>query len=400
MRGVENMPVSQNGAGKTALVVGGGNGIGLSIAIRLSKFFERVIVADRNFAKELQCLKNVEFLSVNLVNECDCEKLMRSDVDALVWTAGFGRCATFDKLTDAEIVNSIRVNEMAFIRVVKFYSGKLYSAGDFYCAAMASIAGIVASPLFSVYSATKAALCKFGEAVNCELDAGGFKNRILVVSPGSIKGTKFNGGDNDLSKTESLAREIVSRMFLREAVWIPCYEETYKGVIERYQNDAMEFARQSYEYKMASGRMSEKPQVKVGYLSGTFDLFHIGHLNLIRRAKEMCDCLVVGVHKDASHKGKVAAVSFEERCEIVKACRYVDKVVEAKLEDCDAWNDLRYDLLFVGSDYKGSERFNNYEKYFSDKDVKIVYFPYTQGTSSTKIREFLDEKTQNIEGKK
>lgn len=125
---------------------------------------------------------------------------------------------------------------------------------------------------------------------------------------------------------------------------------------------------------------------RIGYLSGTFDLFHIGHLNLLRRAKEECDYLIVGVHRDASHKGKEVFIPFEERMKIVEACRYVDKVVESCREDSDAWNRWYYNRLFVGSDYKGTERFERYEKFFADKGVQIVYFPYTKGTSKMKLR--------------
>lgn len=124
----------------------------------------------------------------------------------------------------------------------------------------------------------------------------------------------------------------------------------------------------------------------IGYLSGTFDLFHIGHLNLIRRAKEQCDYLIVAVHDSGKWKGKETFIPFEERKEIVDACRYVDQVVDSPVEDSDAWELYHFDKLFVGSDYKGTERFNRYEEFFKDKGVEIVYFPYTQSTSSTQIR--------------
>lgn len=127
----------------------------------------------------------------------------------------------------------------------------------------------------------------------------------------------------------------------------------------------------------------------VGYLSGTFDLFHIGHLNLIRRAKEQCDYLIVGINSSGKWKGKETFIPYEERKEIVGACRYVDKVVDSCPEDSEAWEIWHYDKLFVGSDYKGSERFNRYEEFFKDKEVEIVYFPYTQSTSSTQIRELI-----------
>lgn len=136
---------------------------------------------------------------------------------------------------------------------------------------------------------------------------------------------------------------------------------------------------------MRSGRYSTRGG-RVGYLSGTFDLFHVGHLNLLRRAKELCDYLVVGVHPDASHKGKVAFIPLEERKAILRGIRYVDEVVDSLPEDTAIWERLHYNRLFVGSDYQGTERFLRYEEFFSDKGVEVVYFPYTQGISSTQIR--------------
>lgn len=123
-------------------------------------------------------------------------------------------------------------------------------------------------------------------------------------------------------------------------------------------------------------------------------MFHVGHLNLLRKAKEQCDYLIVGVHPNAAHKGKNTFISFEERKQIVASVRYVDKVVESTPEDSDAWKLYHYDKLFVGSDYKGTERFNRYEKIFAEMDVEIIYFPYTQGTSSTQIRECINHKLE------
>ena len=113
---------------------------------------------------------------------------------------------------------------------------------------------------------------------------------------------------------------------------------------------------------------------------------------MLRRAKQYCDYLVVGVHKDASHKGKSAYIPWEERVDIVRNIKYVDEVIMSEPEDSDVWikGIVKYDYLFVGSDYQGSERFNRYEDYFKDKGVKIIYFPYTKGTSSTQLRTALD----------
>jgi glycerol-3-phosphate cytidylyltransferase len=124
----------------------------------------------------------------------------------------------------------------------------------------------------------------------------------------------------------------------------------------------------------------------VGYLSGTFDLFHVGHLNLLQNARALCDYLAVGINKDATHKGKRVFIPFEERLKIVQSIRYVDRAIPAPPEDSDAYGEIRYDCLFVGDDYKNSERFNRYEAFFKNTRVKIIYLPYTQHTSSSELR--------------
>ncbi len=378
-------------------MVGGSNGIGLSIVLKLSQKCHNVVIFDK-VAPDVDLPVNVSFVLNNLLNGDFAEKAALSgcapeDIDILVITAGFGRIAPFGTFLTKEIENVYGVNAVALTKVISFYYDRMSRQKDFFCAVMGSIAGLIASPMISLYSATKAAVCKLVEGLNAELEAAESQNRILNVCPGSIKGTRFNGAaKNELSLTDGLASEIVERMFRRETLYIPDFESVYKGVLERYYTDAHKFAIDSCQYKLESGRMNCKPQLKVGYLSGTFDLFHIGHLNLLRRAKEYCDYLVVGVHKDASHKGKEAFIPFEERCDIVRNIRYVDRVIESLPEDDEVYKQglVRYDYLFVGSDYKGSERFNRYEAYFADKSVRIVYFPYTQGTSSTRLRDALD----------
>lgn len=128
-----------------------------------------------------------------------------------------------------------------------------------------------------------------------------------------------------------------------------------------------------------------------GYMSGTFDLFHIGHLNIIRRARQFCDHLTVGVHLSGAWKGKETFIPFDERFAIVESIRFVDQVIQSFPEDSEAWPHVGYNKLFVGSDYRGSERFRNYEEYFSDKNVEIVYLPYTASTSSTQLRQLIDD---------
>lgn len=381
---------------KKCLVIGGSNGIGLAMALQLKQQGNDVRVVDRVPSSLLQEAE-VDVELVNLITNDFSFLHQYDDIDVLILTSGFGRVAPFEQIAEKEIDNGFQVNAVSVLKVLHHYFPRMQRDTPFYCAVMGSIAGLVSSPLIALYGATKAAVCNGVESLNIELEKAGSANRILCVSPGSIKGTRFNGGENDLSLTEGLAKEILERMFRCESLFIPQYEEIYKGVLTRYHSDPHQFGTDSYDYKMKCGRMTTRPQLKVGYLSGTFDLFHIGHLNMLRRAKQYCDYLVVGVHKDASHKGKEAFIPFEERVDIVRSIGFVDEVIESLPEDSDVWTTglVKYDYLFVGSDYKGTERFNRYEEYFKDKAVEIIYFPYTNGTSSTQLREALDKVRQS-----
>lgn len=133
----------------------------------------------------------------------------------------------------------------------------------------------------------------------------------------------------------------------------------------------------------------------VGYTTGVFDMFHIGHLNILRRAKEQCDYLIVGISTDElceSYKHKKPIIPFEERKAIVEAIRFVDEVVpQVDRDKFGAWERIRFDRMFVGDDWKGSSLFSELEERFKKVGVDIVYFPYTTGTSSTVLRAKLDK---------
>ena len=135
---------------------------------------------------------------------------------------------------------------------------------------------------------------------------------------------------------------------------------------------------------------------KVGYTTGVYDLFHIGHLNILKRAKEHCDYLIVGVSTDEvveSYKGKKPVIPFSERIEIVKAIRYVDEVIpQTSMDKIEAWEKLHFDALFHGSDWKGSDMYDEIEKKLEEVGADLVFLPHTEGTSST----LLSEKLQNI----
>lgn len=130
----------------------------------------------------------------------------------------------------------------------------------------------------------------------------------------------------------------------------------------------------------------------IGYTAGVFDLFHIGHLNLLKNAKGMCDKLIVGVTTDelVAYKNKKAVIPFEERLEIVRSIKYVDAVVAQRdMDKLTMCQELKADILIVGDDWYNTPKWNAYEKEFAEYGIKIVYFPYTQGTSSTLINETL-----------
>lgn len=386
---------------KKAVVVGGSNGIGLAITQKLIVKNYHVYILDKAEPDEKVISNNGQFtyFPCNLLDfpEDLFESLSKDEaVEVLMITAGFGRVSNFEYYHLAEIQNTLQVNTVAGIKIIRYFYDKIKSPKLFYCGMMGSIAGLISSPLFSVYAASKAAIYRFIESVNIELEVSGTKNRIMNVSPASVNGTKFNGGANDPTLTNKLAEEIVQHLLSSDEIFIPEYEDIYKNILEHYKSDPHEYGLHSYEYKIHSGRIINHRCVCIGYLSGTFDLFHVGHLNLLKRAKQHCDYLIVGVHPSAAHKGKETFIPFAERISIVSAIKYVDKVVQSCPEDSDAWNQYHYDKLFVGSDYKGSERFKQYEKFFAEKGVEIVYFPYTQGTNSTQIRKTVLLKTNDI----
>ena len=130
----------------------------------------------------------------------------------------------------------------------------------------------------------------------------------------------------------------------------------------------------------------------IGYTTGVYDLFHIGHLNLLKNAKGMCDKLIVGVTVDelVAYKGKTAMIPFEDRIEIVRSIKYVDAAVpQYDMDKLTACKKLGASFLFVGDDWYATEKWKEYEKQFAAEGIKIVYFPYTKGISSTKIKEAL-----------
>lgn len=130
----------------------------------------------------------------------------------------------------------------------------------------------------------------------------------------------------------------------------------------------------------------------IGYTAGVYDLFHIGHLNLLKNAKGMCDKLIVGVTTDelVQYKGKKPVIPFVDRIEIVRNIKYVDAAVaQEDMDKLTMCKKLKANILFVGDDWYQTEKWEQYEKEFNEAGIKIIYFPYTKGISSTQITKAL-----------
>lgn len=128
----------------------------------------------------------------------------------------------------------------------------------------------------------------------------------------------------------------------------------------------------------------------IGYTTGVFDMFHIGHLNILKRAKELCDYLIVGVSTDElveAYKHHKPIITFSERIAIVDSIKYVDKVVpQESMDKLIAWDKLRFNVMFHGDEWKGTDLYNKYEEEFSKVGAKIIYLPHTDGISSSILR--------------
>ena len=134
----------------------------------------------------------------------------------------------------------------------------------------------------------------------------------------------------------------------------------------------------------------------VGYTTGVFDMFHIGHLNILKNAKKQCDYLIVGVSTDElveTYKNRHPVISFEERKQIVEAIRYVDKVIpQTSLSKLEAWKELHFDVMFHGDDWKNTPMYKEIERELNAVNCRVVFIPHTDGVSSTQLREKVEKR--------
>ena len=142
--------------------------------------------------------------------------------------------------------------------------------------------------------------------------------------------------------------------------------------------------------------------MKVGYTTGVFDMFHVGHLRILERARQNCDHLIVGVSTDElvqSYKNKTPVIPQEDRAAIVASVRHVDEVVYQTTRDkMAAYWEHKFDIMFVGDDWKGDPLFNEVEKALNEQGASVQYFPYSKGVSSSKLKEVLENIQNNGAG--
>ena len=136
-------------------------------------------------------------------------------------------------------------------------------------------------------------------------------------------------------------------------------------------------------------------QYKIGFTDGVYDMFHVGHLNMIKEAKKHCDYLIVGVHSDEiveGYKNRKTIINETDRREIVSSVKYVDKaVINTTRDKIKLWEQHHFDVVFIGDDWKGTERWNNFEKVLGEIGVSVEYIPYTKGISTTQIRNTISD---------
>jgi NAD(P)-dependent dehydrogenase (short-subunit alcohol dehydrogenase family) len=244
---------------KRVLVIGGASGIGLSLSLYLANQdeIEHVYVLDKKPFDEQYKLDKISAEVFDVTSEDYSLLDNYADVDALYITAGYGHLGMVEDFDDKYIRSIFAVNAEGPIRILRHFYPRMLEPKQFYCAVMVSIAAHLSSPLFAYYSATKAAVRMFIEAANVELEVQGSENRIMEVSPGSLKGTSFNGGQSDPAQNTALAGEIVDRSVQRQQLFIPQYDEVFKGVLQRYQDNPHQYGISSYWYKK-NGRQHVK----------------------------------------------------------------------------------------------------------------------------------------------
>lgn len=322
--------------------------------------------------------------NLNLTPSFDHERfaasLLEINPEVLINCVGIGEIKEYSKTSRSLLERDFLVNSefpsFLFSNLEKFKDLK-------FAMSISSVSSDLPSPLFSSYAASKAYSSKFIESINAE---NFVKNSDVVITDAHLfnfkSSTNFSGGSNSATSEEvNRIKKCVDAMFAKQRTF---YEENFKEVLERSASQYEQFVKKSFDDKIS--RTKSNKIENIGYLTGSFDAFHFGHINLIRRAASLCDKLVIGIHENGKRKNVDFIHSLEERIANLKSLRFVSEVIVSSGEDDKDWEKVKYSSLFVGTDYQGTERFERYEKSLDGK-ARIIYLPRTEGVSSTQIRE-------------
>lgn len=354
------------------VVIGGTSGIGAAFTEKVTADYAEVYVI--GLGDPLVTRENVTAIELDLSRD-DLSEFYKviDECDTLIITAGIGRVDYFENLPVPEIEKTIAINFTNTVKLLKRFYGKLLSGENTYCLTMGSLAGEISSPLFSIYGATKAALNRFTESVNIELECRGSSNRITNVMPISFRGSSFNGGLTDTDALSQLADECLEKMYEHAASYIPDYEETCRGILERYHANPHKFGLSSFEYKIAGNRISTRKMYRVGYIQGDFTYVGLREIEVLRNARAQCDRLVVGVLANHSDTLACDSLSFSDRFEYLSAIRYVTECVLVSVPLTQAWDENDYDVLFIAETCEGFESHSDDEvELLTKQGVRIV----------------------------
>jgi short-subunit dehydrogenase len=247
-------------------IFGGSHGLGLATAKLLSEIGYSVEIVGRDFALAKSVFSEgsaegdkVKFIRHDLLTDCLDELFTKVSERprAVFYTAGIGKLEHFSDTDISFIRSCYAVNTEIPTIIIKKYYSRMCHDDQFHFGCVTSVAGQIASPLFSVYAASKAATSRLIESINIELQAAGRSNFITDFCPGHFSGSSFSGGETDLSGLTKISRQLVDATFSSARIFIPAYNEVYSSVIKRYHQNREAFGLESYEYKMKRMKKSE-----------------------------------------------------------------------------------------------------------------------------------------------
>lgn len=239
---------------KSACIIGGTSGLGLSLAheLRLNNRTSKIVIVGRKNPQDNG--SKLDFIARDLSVSCSNWNFCAGS-DLIIYAAGMGRLTRFDNISQIEIEKTICLNATNVLNIIAEKKNKLLTDSNFTLAVVTSIAARLPSPMFALYSASKALVHNYIVSVNIELSKNGSKNKILEIAPGFLQGTSFYGKPTDLAKLKDVSQTILKKIYLQEEYIVPENKVLYERVINRSKLDPKKFGLESYDHKISSGRV-------------------------------------------------------------------------------------------------------------------------------------------------